>query len=262
MLLAIDCGNTNTVFAVYDGERKLANWRATTEQNRTADEYGVWLLQLIGLEGLQREQIDAAIIASVVPATTHQLVTLCRRYFGAHPLVVGDPAVDLGMQILIDRPEQVGADRLVNSVAAYARYGGPLLVLDFGTATTFDLIDADGNYCGSIIAPGVNLSAEALYMAAAQLPRVVVERPAKVIGRATVPAMQSGLYWGYVGMIEGLIARAREEFGQPVRVVATGGLANLFAETIAAIEDVDGDLTLRGLLLVWQRNQHAGRGAA
>jgi len=255
MLLAIDSGNTNIVFAVFDGEKVKGEWRASSTTNRTADELGVWLTQLMSLEGIDRKAIDAAIIATVVPAVLFSLKTLCRRYFGADPLVVGEEGVALGLNILLDRPEEVGADRLVNAVAAHQRYQGPLIVIDFGTATTFDVVDAEGNYCGGAIAPGINLSLEALHMAAAKLPRVAIGRPRQVIGKATVPAMRSGVYWGYVGLIEGLVKRIQEEFGAPMTVVATGGLAPLFAESTPVIQHLDSDLTLRGLLEIHRRNR-------
>ena len=254
MLLAIDSGNTNIVFAVYDGDILRGEWRASTDSERTADELGVWLTQLLSIEGLNRLDITSAIVASVVPAMVFSLKTLCRRYFRCEPLVVGDEGVNLGLSILLDRPEEVGADRLVNAVAAHKCYKGPLIVIDFGTATTFDVVDATGNYCGGAIAPGINLSLEALHAAAAKLPRVAIGRPKQVIGRATVPAMQSGIFWGYVGLIEGLVRRIKEEFGAEMLVVATGGLAPLFADATKVINALDADLTLRGLLEIHRRN--------
>lgn len=255
MLLAIDAGNTNIVFAVYDGETQKGIWRASNDARRTADEYAVWLIQLMGLEKIAPADIDATIISTVVPASLFNLTTLCTRYFGNRPLVVGDPDVKLGIRVLSANPSEVGADRVVNTVAAHAAYGGPLVIVDFGTATTFDVVDGDGNYLGGIIAPGVNLSMEALHMAAAKLPLVAVRRPPTVIGRDTVGAMQSGVFWGYVAMVEGLIARIREEFGDPaMRVIATGGLSSLFANATDAIEAIDKDLTLRGLLEIHRRN--------
>ncbi len=254
MLLAIDCGNTNTVFAVFEGDSCRAQWRASTNAERTADEYAIWLTQLMGLKGLAAADIDAAIVATVVPQALFNLRSLCREYFAAEALVVGEENVELGIEVRIDRPLDVGADRLVNAVAAHASYPGPLLIIDFGTATTFDVVDADGAYLGGIIAPGVNLSLEALHMAAAKLPHIAVDRPEKVIGTGTIPAMQSGVYWGYVGLIDGLVGRVREEFGKPMTVVATGGLAPLFAKGTAVIEHIDPDLTIRGLLEVHRRN--------
>ncbi|MDJ0950398.1 MAG: type III pantothenate kinase [Alphaproteobacteria bacterium] len=254
MLLAIDSGNTNVVFAIYDGDDRRGEWRSATNANRTADEYAVWLSQLMGLSGLTRDDIDAAIIASVVPKADHPLRSLCRQYFSCEPVLIGAPGVDLGIRVLVDNPAEVGADRLVNTVGARTRFPGPLIIIDFGTATTFDVVDGDGNYFGGVIAPGINLSLEALDAAAAKLPRVAIERPAKVIGRGTVSAMQSGIFWGYVGLIEGLVERIRDEFGAEMTVIATGGLAPLFADATPAIEHLDSDLTLRGLLAIHRRN--------
>ena len=259
MLLAIDSGNTNIVFAVYDRADTLrGSWRASTEAKRTADEYAVWLTQLMALEGLTPDDIGGAIIANVVPATMYALTTLCTRYFKVEPLVVGAPGTDVGIEVRIARPDQVGEDRLVNAVAAHASYGGPLIVIDFGTATTFDVIGEDGAYEGSVIAPGINLSLEALDRAAAKLPRIAIkEPPQQVIGQATIPAMESGAYWGYVGLIEGLVARIKAEDGRALKVVATGGLAPLFARATDCIDDVDLDLTLRGLLAAYRANRAA-----
>jgi type III pantothenate kinase len=258
MLLAIDSGNTNVTFAVYDEADGLrGSWRASSDVHRTADEYAVWLTQLMALEGLTPADIDGAIIANVVPAASFALKTLCTRYFRSEPLVVGDAAVRLGIEVKVDHPEQVGEDRLVTAVAAHRDYDGALILIDFGTATTFDVIDADGSYCGGIIAPGIHLSVEALYQAAAKLPNVGIRRPKQVIGKATVPAMESGIFWGYVSMIEGLVARVRKEYGEPLRVIATGGLAPLFAEATEAIETFDRELTLRGLLLIYRMNRPA-----
>ena len=252
MLLAIDSGNTNIVFAVFDHDGTvLGEWRSSTDANRTADEFGIWLEQLMQLEGLTRDRINSAIIATVVPATLFSLKTLCRKYFKCEPLVVGEPGVDIGIPVHAD---QVGADRLVNALAAHEKYGGPLIVVDFGTATTFDVVDSDGGYCGGVIAPGVNLSSEALHQAAAQLPRVAVERPETVIGTSTVPAMQSGIFWGYVSLIEGIVKRIREERGEDMEVIATGGLAPLFTQATEVIKLSDSDLTLRGLLAIHRRN--------
>ncbi|MEK9722708.1 MAG: type III pantothenate kinase [Rhodospirillaceae bacterium] len=256
MLLAIDSGNTNIVFAVFgdDGAVK-GEWRSSTDANRTADEFGIWLEQLLHLQGLERRDITAAIVSTVVPATLFSLKTLCRKYFDCEPLVVGEAGVDLGIAEKVDRPGEVGADRLVNTVAAHGKYGGPLIVVDFGTATTFDVVGADGSYQGGVIASGVNLSLEALHRAAAQLPRIAVERPEHVIGKSTVPAMQTGIFWGYVGLIEGLVARIRAEYGaDDMPVIATGGLAPLFAEATDVIREADPDLTLRGLLTIHRRN--------
>lgn len=257
MLLAIDCGNTNIVFAVFEGDELRGEWRAATHTDRTADEFGVWLSQVMSMGGIDPTKIDSCIIASVVPGLDFNLKSLCRRFFNCEPMVVGgEDSVDLGIKILMDRPEEVGADRLVNAVAAHDAYEGPLIVIDFGTATTFDVVDGDGNYCGGAIAPGPNLSMEALHMAAAKLPRVAIARPrqGQVIGKSTVGAMRSGVYWGYVGMIEGLVRRIKDEFGEPMSVIATGGLAPLFNDATSAIDRLDPELTLRGLLVIHRRN--------
>ncbi len=256
MLLAIDCGNTNVVFAVFDGEDMRGQWRAATKTDRTADEYGVWLTQLLERDGLKPEAVTHAIIASVVPDKNFDLRKLCENYFNCKPKFIGDADLDLGATVRVDNPREVGADRVINAVAAHAAYKGPLIVIDFGTATTFDVVDAQGAYCGGCIAPGINLSMEALHMATAQLPRLPVVHPgnAPVIGTTTVAAMTSGVFWGYIGLIEGLVTRIKAERGEAMRVVATGGLAPLFAQATTVIEDIDADLTLRGLQLVHKRN--------
>jgi type III pantothenate kinase len=257
MLLAIDSGNTNVVCAVYAGDELRGSWRAATNPNRTADEYAVWLVQLMALAGLSPKDIDATIIGSVVPEATFNLVRLCQRYFASEPLIVGRPDCDIGIGIDLDMPrEEVGADRVANAVAAQDRYRTPLIVIDFGTATTFDIIDRGGNYCGGVIAPGINLSLRALDMAAAQLPRIGIRRTPTVIGRSTVPAMQSGVFWGYVGLIEGLVQRISAERGEEMEVIATGGLAPLVAEATGVINSVDPDLTLWGLRLIYRRNRN------
>jgi type III pantothenate kinase len=254
MLLAIDAGNTNFVFAVFEGETLKGAWRASTDTKRTADEYAVWLTQLMGLKGLALGDVTACIIASVVPEAVFNLVSLSKRYFNVEPRLVGDPKVDLGIGIKLPHPEEVGADRLVNAVAAKAGFQPPLIVVDFGTATTFDLVDGDGDYAGGVIAPGINLSLQALYMAAAKLPRIAIRQPDKVIGTGTVSAMQSGIFWGYIGLIEGLVGRMRAEYGTPMKVLATGGLAPLFAGATNVIDIVDTELTLTGLRLIHLRN--------
>jgi type III pantothenate kinase len=257
MLLAIDSGNTNIVCAVYAGDELRGSWRAATNPNRTADEYAVWLVQLMALAGLSLKDIDATIIGSVVPEATFNLVRLCQRYFASEPLIVGRPDCSIGIGIDLDMPrEEIGADRVANAVAAQDRYRPPLIVIDFGTATTFDIIDRGGNYCGGVIAPGINLSLRALDMAAAQLPRIGIRRTPTVIGRSTVPAMQSGVFWGYVGLIEGLVQRISAERGEEMEVIATGGLAPLIAEATGAINCVDPDLTLWGLRLIYRRNRN------
>ena len=255
MLLAIDSGNTNVVFGISDGAERKGVWRCHNNPKRTADEYAVWLTQLMGLAGIPPSDIEAAIIASVVPEARFNLTVLCNTHFGCEPMIIGDPDIDLGIDALIDRPEQVGADRMVNAAAAHSRFGGPLIIIDFGTATTFEIIDGDGNYRGGVIAPGINLSVDALYMASALLPRVHIRKTDTIIGKATVPAMQSGIFWGYVSMIEGLVRRIREEYGEELPVVATGGLAPLFAESTDVIEQIDRDMTIRGLEEIYARNR-------
>ncbi len=255
MLLAINANNTNTVFAIWDGDRLKGSWRAATDPRRTADEYVVWLDHLLGLNGLARGGIHGTIIASVVAEANFNLLRLCSEYFGHDPVVVGEPNVATGVEALVDRPEEVGADRLVNTVAAHDRYKGPLIIVDFGTATTFDVVDGAGNYRGGVIAPGINLSLQALALAAAKLPSVPIGRTTTVIGTSTVACMQSGIYWGYVGLVEGLVARIKAEFGEPMSVVSTGGLAPLFDGATSAIERTDPTLTLWGLKLVYDRNR-------
>ena len=255
MLLAIDSGNTNIVFAVFDDEDAIrGQWRSSSHSERTADEFGVWLATLMEDAKIAPGDITAAIIASVVPATLYAFKTLSRDYFGCEALVIGEGGIYPGLEVKVDRPDDVGADRLVNALAAHKKYGGPLIIVDFGTATTFDVIDADGSYIGGVIAPGVNLSLEALHMAAAQLPRVGIEPTKTVTGKSTVEAMQSGIYWGYVSLIEGLVKRLRDEHGTDMKVVATGGLAGLFAEATDCIGHQDPDLILLGLLAVYRAN--------
>lgn len=256
MLLAIDCGNTNTVFAVIDGDEMRGEWRIATDGRRTSDEYAVWLTQLLSLHGLKREDIKNAIIATVVPDALFNLQALCRRYFKADPMVVGD-GIKLNVKVLLDNPDEIGADRLVNAVAAHERYPGDLILIDFGTATTFDVVNSAGDYVGGVIAPGINLSIEALHMAAAKLPRIGVKRPPHVIGKATVPAMQSGVFWGYISLIEGLVSRITGEIGRKPTVIATGGLAPLFADATKVIDHLDPHLTVRGLLAIWRLNKPA-----
>ena len=255
MLLAIEQGNTNTLFAIHDGHDWTAQWRAATEAARTADEYAVWLNQILAMHDLKFADLDACIISSVVPQSLFNLRNLARRYLKVEPLVVGEN-VDLGIAVRIQKPSEAGADRLVNAIGGYLAHGGPLLLIDSGTATTFDVVGKDGAFEGGVIAPGINLSMQALHTAAAKLPRVAIARPAHVIGTGTVEAMQSGVFWGYVALIEGLIARIRAEYGAPLKVVATGGVASLFEGATDAIDAFDPDLTLRGLLEIVRRNRH------
>lgn len=257
MLLAINANNTNTSFAVWDRDELKGSWRIATDGRRTADEYVVWLDHLLSLAQLSRDGVDGVAIASVVPDTNFNLTTFSRRYCRTDPVVVGERGVELGAKALVARPDEVGADRLCNTVGAHARYHGPLVVVDFGTTTNFDVVDRDGNYCGGVIAPGINLSLAALHMAAAKLPSVRLARTEKVIGKDTVSCMQSGVYWGYVGLIEGLVARIKAEFDPAMQVIGTGGLASLFADAIGSIDAVDPDVTLWGLRLIYDRNRVA-----
>ncbi|MBU0723567.1 MAG: type III pantothenate kinase [Alphaproteobacteria bacterium] len=255
MLLAINSNNTNIKFGLFDGDEERAFWRIGTDTKRTADEYAVWISQLMTLKGMKSADVTECLIASVVPDTLYNLKMLCRSYFNCEPLIYTDPDVLKGTIAKVDRPEEVGADRLVNTVATHHLYGGPAIVVDFGTATTFDVVDADGNYCGGVIAPGINLSIEALRMAAALLPRVAVRRPEKVIGSTTVGCFESGIFWGYISLIEGLVARIRAEFGQPMKVVATGGLVPVFADATDIFDHLDQDLTMRGLVIINRLNR-------
>jgi len=255
MLLAIEQGNTNTLFAVHDGTHWVAQWRAATESTRTADEYAVWLNQLLMMNGLALTGLTACIISSVVPQSIFNLRNLARRYLRVEPLVIGENA-ELGVAIRIDKPSEAGADRLVNAIGAHIAYPGDLIVIDSGTATTFDVVAADGGFEGGVISPGINLSMQALHDAAAKLPRVAIRRPERnlVIGRDTVNAMQSGVFWGYISLIEGLVSRIKAEWGKPMTVVATGGVASLFEGATERIDHFDPDLTLRGMLEVYRRN--------
>ena len=258
MLLAIDCGNTNIVFAIYNGQVQQACWRISSDSRRSTDEYVVWLTQLMKLKNIDLADIDGVMIASVVPDIQPKLVALAHHGFDVSPLCVGDSNVDLGIAINIDRPEQAGADRLVNAVAAAACYEVPTIIIDYGTATTLDLIGHNGAYEGGIIAPGVNLSIDALYMAAARLPRISVkpwQTDMPVLGTDTISAMQSGLFWGYVGMVEGLLERLRQGHGADLPVIMTGGLAPLFADHIGGPLIVDVDLTLNGLVRIHAQNK-------
>ncbi len=255
MLLAIEQGNTNTLFAVHDGRDWIAQWRTATESTRTADEYAVWLSQLLTMRGLELKALDGCIISSVVPQSIFNLRNLSRRYLSVEPLVIGDN-VDLGIPVRILKPSEAGADRLVNAIGAHLEYPGDLIVIDSGTATTFDIIAADGAFEGGIIAPGVNLSLQALHEAAAMLPRIAIQKPDKVIGKDTVSNMQSGVFWGYIALIEGLVARIKAEWGKPMTVIGTGGVVSLFEGATDSIDRFDPDLTIRGLLEIWRRNSH------
>jgi type III pantothenate kinase len=253
MLLAIDQGNTNTLFAVHDGENWLRQWRTATEASRTADEYAVWLSQLLNLADLSLKDLDGCVISSVVPQSLFNLRNLSRRYLSVEPMVIGDN-VELGMEVRIAKPSEAGADRLVDAIGAHITYPGDLIVIDSGTATVFDVVAADGGLEGCASAPGLNLSMQALHEAAANLPRIAIQRPAHVIGRDTVESMQAGVFWGYVAMIEGLVRQIKEEWGKPMTVIGTGGVASLFEGATASIDKFDHDLTIRGLLEIHRRN--------
>ncbi len=255
MLLAIDAGNTNVVFALYEGRQIKARWRIATDARRTGDEYAVWLTQLLAIRGVDRKDVEQIIVSTVVPRALHNIEVLARNYFGVEPLIAGEPPVDYAIDIDVDDPRSLGADRAVNAIAAHARYPGDLIVVDFGTATTLDVIDFNGAYKGGIIAPGLNLSLDALVGNTAKLPRIAIEVPRSdsVIGRNTEDQMLIGVFWGYVAMMEGLIARIRAEIGRPAKVIATGGLAVLFDEATDIFDAVDSDLTLDGLAILADR---------
>lgn len=255
MLLAIDTGNTNTLFAIHDGKEWRAQWRSATDATKTADDYAVWLSQLLALNALSLGDIDDCIISTVVPQSLFNQRNLARRYLNVEPFVIGEN-IDLGVPVRIPRPAEVGADRLVNAIGAHAAYPGPKIIVDSGTATTFDVVGPDGGFEGGIIAPGINLSMKALHEAAAKLPRVAIQRPAngRVIGTDTVNAMQSGVFWGYVDLIDGLVTRIIDEYGQSMTAIATGGVASLFQGASRKIDYFDPDITIRGLHLLYERN--------
>ncbi len=254
MLLAIDCGNTNTVFSIWDGERFHATWRIATDWKRTADEYYVWLSSLMLMRKVE-VTIDAVIISSTVPRVVFNLRVLADRYFNCRPLVVGKPDCRLPVNPRVDEGTQVGPDRLVNTVGAFDRHGGNLIVVDFGTATTFDVVEDDGAYVGGIIAPGVNTSLEALHNAAAALPHVDVSKPQRVVGTNTVACMQSGIFWGYIGLVREICARIKAERGRPMLIIGTGGLASLFAQGDVLFDRVEDDLTMHGLTVIHRFNK-------
>ena len=255
MLLAADVGNTNVVFALFDGRELKARWRIATDARRTGDEYAVWLLQLLELEGYERDSIEAIIIGSVVPRSVHNLTVLSQKYFGIDPIIAGQGDAGWDFELDIDQPSSLGADRALNALAAHDRFDGDLIVIDFGTATTFDAVDFNGSYKGGIIAPGINLSLDALVGNTAKLPRIAIEKPDNdsVIGRNTEDQMLIGVFWGYVALIEGLIERMKREIGRPAQVIATGGLALLFDEHTELFDAVESDLTLAGLAIMAER---------
>ena len=261
MLLAVDAGNTNLVFALVDGGAIMARWRIATDPRRTADQYAVWLHQLLELEGYSRMDVEAVIIGTVVPRALHNLEVLATKYFHVDPVIAGQGKAAWPLKFDVDEPQNVGADRALNAIAAHQKHPGRLIVIDFGTATTFDVVDASGAYAGGIIAPGINLSVDALVNAAAKLPRVAIEAPAdaSVIGRTTQSQMIIGIYWGYVAMIEGLTDRLKREIGKPVTVVATGGLASLFDKHTNVFDAIEPDLTIQGLSILYDMTTRSSK---
>lgn len=255
MLLAIDVGNTNVVFAIFEGRKLKARWRIATDPRRTGDEYAVWLMQLLAIRGVDRKAISQIIVSTVVPRALHNIEVLAKNYFNVDPLIAGQGKADYAMDIDVPDPRSLGADRAVNAIAAHEKYPGDLIVVDFGTATTLDAIDFNGAYKGGIIAPGINLSLDALVGNTAKLPRIAIRKPdsTSVIGTNTEDQMLIGVFWGYVAMMEGLIARMKTEIGRPAKVIATGGLAILLAEATDSFDAVDADLTLDGLAILAQR---------
>ncbi|MDQ4088029.1 MAG: type III pantothenate kinase [Pseudomonadota bacterium] len=260
MLLAVDAGNTNLVFALVEDGVIRARWRIATDPRRTADQYAVWLHQLLALEGFARDDVEGVIIGTVVPRALHNLEVLAAKYFAADPLVAGRPPVEWGIELDVADPATVGADRVLNAIAGHAVHPGDLIIIDFGTATTFDVVSASGAYKGGIIAPGINLSLDALVSAAAKLPRIAMEAPKgnlSVIGRTTEEQMHIGIYWGYVAMMEGLVERLKAEIASPVTVIATGGLATLFDQHTDLFDAIEGDLTIQGLAMLYERSRSA-----
>ena len=255
MLLAIDVGNTNTVFGIHDGNTWINQWRSATDPTKTADDHAAWLWHLAGMHGVDLTQINGCAIATVVPQAVFNFRNLARRYLHVEPMFIGDPNLKMGMDIRIRRPEQVGADRIVSALGAHKAYPGNLIVIDSGTATTFDVVAEDGGFEGGIISPGINLSMKALHEAAAQLPRIAIQRPPQVIGQDTVSAMQSGVFWGYIDLIDGLVRRIKAEYGKPMSVVATGGVVSLFEDASETIDHYDQDILMRGLLEFYRINK-------
>ncbi len=255
MLLAIDVGNTNTVFAIFDGERAIESWRCSTFPGRTSDEYYVWLEPLIGLKA-DISDIEAVIISSVVPGVQFNLEQLCQRYFATEPLIVGSENCRLPVEVRIDPGVKVGADRLVNTVGAFDQYGGDLIVVDFGTATTFDVVDKDGAYIGGVISPGIDLSMRALHEAAAALPQVGVEKPQTIIGKNTLDCMHSGIFWGYISLVEGICRRISKEQGRNLKVIGTGGYSIVLAQANHLFDKLNVELTIHGLSVIYNFNRN------
>ena len=258
MLLAVDAGNTNVVFALVENGQIRARWRIATDPRRTADEYAVWLSQLLGLEGYTMGSVTGVIVGTVVPRALHNLQVLSSKYFKTEAVIAGKGNATWGFQLDVEEPDSLGADRALNCIAAHARHPGDIIIIDFGTATTFDVVDFKGTYKGGVIAPGINLSLDALVTAAAKLPRIAIEAPKgnnSVIGRNTVDQMQIGIYWGYIAMIEGLVARTKAEIGRPAEVIATGGLAVLFEKQTDVFDVIEPDLTIQGLAMLWDRTR-------
>jgi type III pantothenate kinase len=257
MILVVDVGNTNIVLGIFEGKKLIKSWRISTNKDKTVDEYGIQIRVLFHFSNIKHENIEAVVISSVVPPVMPVLETMTIKYFGMKPLIVG-PGVKTAMTIKYDNPKEVGADRIVNAIAAYEMYGGPLIVVDFGTATTFDAISKEGEYLGGAIAPGIGISTEALYTRAAKLPRIELVKPKAVIGKNTVTSMQSGIIFGFAGQTEGIITRMKKEIGGKVYVIATGGLAELISKESGSIDKINPNLTLEGLRIIYERNKTEG----
>ena len=255
MLLAIDVGNTNTVFALHDGETWINQWRSATDSTKTADDHASWLWRLADMQRVDLGRINGCVVSSVVPQAQFNFRNLARRYLDVEPMFIGDPGLKTGVELRVRHPEQVGADRIVSALGAHVAYPGELIVIDSGTATTLDVVGADGGFEGGIISPGIYLSMRALHDAAAQLPRIAIQKPAQVVGKDTVSAMQAGVFLGYVELIDGLVRRIKAERGVPMTVIATGGVASLFEGASETIDYYDQDVVIRGLLEVWKRNR-------